>query len=242
MNTHQRIYLGGLGALTPILLNLLTVDCRTIFVGLTLLVFLGYLLRVVVLFYIGGLVAFLHREERSKFRLFELGILAPALITGLLNGSHVQTFSWAGEVASRVTIPPFLGLSAYAQSPPESSPASVQRGPAIQQGALQQLWTGLTGSSQSRLWYIVVATAATRQDANRIAQDFLGKFPKRYFYIYLPSEHTPNYIVVLGEGLSYDAAELERRKAIRDGFPDTLCLWQPREIQVRQKVVAKGSG
>ena len=50
----QRVVIGGLGALTPLLLNLLVVDLNTTFTSFTAVVFFGYCLRVVGFFSFGG--------------------------------------------------------------------------------------------------------------------------------------------------------------------------------------------
>lgn len=65
MKTRQKIIIGGLGALTPIIMNLLVVDINVLVINLTIFAFIGYAIRVVILFYIGGLVAFLHKNEKT---------------------------------------------------------------------------------------------------------------------------------------------------------------------------------
>jgi hypothetical protein len=96
LSARNKIAIGGLGALAPILVSLLAVDLENVFEKATFWAVFGYALRVVVLFSIGGLVAFLHREENDYFKLFELGIAAPALLTTLLSGS-------AGKMSSAST-------------------------------------------------------------------------------------------------------------------------------------------
>ena len=81
MNIRKKIMIGGLGALTPVIMNLLIVDLNVLLVKFTSLAFIGYVIRVIILFYLGGLVAFLHKDENSPIKIFELGIIAPALIT-----------------------------------------------------------------------------------------------------------------------------------------------------------------
>jgi len=90
MKTRKKIIIGGLGALTPVIMNLLIVDLDALLVKLTILAFLGYIIRLVALFYLGGFVAFLHKDENSPIKIFELGIVAPALITAMLNAGQVS--------------------------------------------------------------------------------------------------------------------------------------------------------
>ena len=90
MPTHKKIFIGGLGALTPIIMNLLVVDFNILLVNLTTFALIGYLIRVVVLFYLGGLVSYLHKDEKSPLKVFEFGIIAPALLTALINANNVE--------------------------------------------------------------------------------------------------------------------------------------------------------
>lgn len=89
MRTKRRIVIGGLGALTPVILNLLFIDYNTVFSSVTPGACLGYAVRVLVLFYIGGFVAYLHKDENRPLRIFEFGIIAPALIMGFMNANNV---------------------------------------------------------------------------------------------------------------------------------------------------------
>lgn len=54
MKTHQKILIGGLGALTPTILNLLVIDLKALLLDLSPLPFLGYFIKVGILFYLGG--------------------------------------------------------------------------------------------------------------------------------------------------------------------------------------------
>ncbi len=84
---HRKIWIGGLGALTPIILNLLVVDIGGVLSSATLTVVIGFIVRVVLLFGVGGFVAYLHKTEHDPLKLFELGISAPALLLTLANGT-----------------------------------------------------------------------------------------------------------------------------------------------------------
>src|SRR5262245_17192775 len=86
----RKVVIGGLGALTPIIISLLVVDLGVVFKGVTTVVFLTYTIRVLVLFYLGALVACLHKDENDQLKLFELGIAAPALLTVLINGAQLS--------------------------------------------------------------------------------------------------------------------------------------------------------
>jgi hypothetical protein len=89
MTPQRRILLAGLGAMMPVILNLTVVDLGSIVNEFTLVACLGYAIRVVVLFLIGGLVGFLNSDEVTQTKVFQLGIGAPAMLLALANGMHI---------------------------------------------------------------------------------------------------------------------------------------------------------
>ncbi|MBI4420626.1 MAG: carboxypeptidase-like regulatory domain-containing protein [Gemmatimonadetes bacterium] len=99
MPWKRKALLGGIGALTPLILNLLVVDIATVLSGLEPLVVVGYAIRVGVLFFVGALWASLHKTETDPKKLFQLGIVAPAMIVGVINGLNARPGS--GESSER---------------------------------------------------------------------------------------------------------------------------------------------
>jgi len=134
MSTRTKFLWGGLGALTPVVATFLIVDVETIMsylntafgdTGNPFLV-AGYSLRVLGLFIVGGVWACLHKQEYDPKKLFQLGIVAPAMITAMINASNVYDGSHSENdrlSAVRIT----LMSSAHAAEndpgkPRESSP------------------------------------------------------------------------------------------------------------------------
>ncbi|MBI5287187.1 MAG: SPOR domain-containing protein [Deltaproteobacteria bacterium] len=213
MTTYKKILIGGLGALTPILMNLLVVDLNILLVNLTFLAFLGYIIRVVILFYLGGLVAYLHRDENSPVKLFELGIAAPALITALLNAGHVEVSS---KPIASILIP-----SVYAQT------EDVKRFSLPEETRTQQLWRGLTGSisTPQKAWSVIVGSHLKLEDAKRQAH-LINQEDKGFkAEVYAPYKGNPHYAVVIGANLTYEEAKELRQKAIAAGLPKDTYLW-----------------
>jgi hypothetical protein len=87
--THmRRFWIGGGGALLPLLVTLLALDLTSIIdnagsysVG----TYVGTGLRYAVLFALGGIVATLNYDEKKPIKLVQLGIAAPALIASYVN-------------------------------------------------------------------------------------------------------------------------------------------------------------
>lgn len=94
MLAKKRFLLGGGGALMPVLVSILAVDVGAqLIAGQTYSMpeIIGTGIRYAVLFIIGGLVAYLHVDEEKPFKLFELGIAAPALITSLVTANGIAS-------------------------------------------------------------------------------------------------------------------------------------------------------
>ena len=87
MTPQKRFLIGGGGALMPVLVSFLAIDIGAALSNdenLTTANIIGIAIRYVILFLVGGVVAYLHEDEHKPFKLFELGIAAPALITSLI--------------------------------------------------------------------------------------------------------------------------------------------------------------
>ncbi len=97
MVSRERFLWGGLGALAPLLVSLTMLDLSTLERYVNdlpqtemQLRLAGYSSRVLLLFVIGGIWACLHRMENDPKKLFQLGIVAPAMITAMINTNPVS--------------------------------------------------------------------------------------------------------------------------------------------------------
>ena len=212
MKTRHKIFIGGLGALTPIIMNLLVIDFMLL-KDLTLFAALGYAVRVIVLFYLGGLVAYLHKSEESPVKLFELGIVAPALITALLNGGNVEVIKPSGP-ADRSASVTWVG-EALAQPSPQGEVKTYQRS---SPSAVQQFLRGLTGSVPKEVWFVVSGSYATLEEARKEAQK-INEAAKGFKAEIYASAGTPSgYDVVIGANLTYEEAQRVRQQAVDAGL------------------------
>lgn len=219
MTTRQKILIGGLGALTPIAINLLVTDIKVLLLGLTTIALVGYLIRVVILFYLGGLVAFLHKDENSPLKLFELGIVAPALITGLINAANIDIPKTRAAPAAQPVGSINLVRPAYAQRPQEER---VKTFSLPKENLAQQFLRGLTGSKSERTWFVIAGSHLKLKDAERQVQRTRPGFKAE---VYAPYGGNPYYAVVIGANLNYVEAQRLRRQAIAAGFPKDAYLW-----------------
>jgi len=219
MKTRKKILLGGLGALTPVIMNLLVVDLKVL-AHLTPLVLLGYVIRVVVLFYLGGLMAYLHKDEKSPVKLFELGIVAPALITALLNAAQVEVPK-APKPTSQTTWELLLP-AAYAQVPQKEEIKSFAL---PKESRSEEFWRGLTGSHPKRVWFVIVRAHRNLEDARKEAQEINQKGQGFNAELYSTYGRDSSYEVVIGANLTYEEAQKLRQQAIAAGFPRETYLW-----------------
>jgi hypothetical protein len=84
----RRFWIGGGGALLPLLVTLLALDLVSIidnYDKYSIGTYVGTALRYAVLFVLGGIVAALNYDEKKPIRLVQLGIAAPALVASYVN-------------------------------------------------------------------------------------------------------------------------------------------------------------
>jgi hypothetical protein len=219
MKTYQKILLGGIGALTPIIMNLLVLDFK-ILSDLTWIVFLGYLIRVVVLFYLGGLVAYLHKNEKSPVKLFELGIVAPALITALLNAQNVEIPKAAGLKDTTSLFNWVAIVSAQTPSKEEIKTFSPAK-----ESTADGFWRGLTGTVSKKNWFVIVGSSKSLEEAKALARQINQREHGFKAEVYSSFEKDSLYEVVIGANLTREEAERIRQQATTIGLPQDSYLW-----------------
>ena len=91
MTTQQKVLIGGMGGIIPLFLNLLVIEGEALAKDFDFHFLLGVLVRGFALFLLGGLWVWLHEKEEDRMAIFQLGMLAPALITAAMNGHNYKT-------------------------------------------------------------------------------------------------------------------------------------------------------
>jgi hypothetical protein len=94
MSRISRFGLGGLGGLLPILATLVAVDLSSIATlidqnQITVGLCVGYAIRVLGLFALGGIMAAINSEVTAPIALVQIGIAAPALVTSYMAGVEI---------------------------------------------------------------------------------------------------------------------------------------------------------
>lgn len=215
MTSRERFLLGAAGAVSPSLINILIIDATAILADLTILVALAYALRLLVLSVVGGAWASLQGGTAdSRARAFQLGIVAPAIIVSLVNGSQVprSTAWWAPPSVAAAERPAACRRPAgerplvWIFAPPSETP-------------YEQAKRGLTGRPSERTWFVIVRFARTFEQARALAEGTARTLFPLAIYCAPPDRHpeTP-FALVAGKQLNRSDAEAILKDAIRLGF------------------------
>jgi len=216
-------WMGGLGAIAPIFLSLLTLDVSTVFATTSPLVVLGYLVRASLLFLAGGLYVWIyHADEKVRSRIFEFGVLAPALLTTAVNGLQVPKPSSTG--AAGPVVHPAVILVGEAFADQGDVPVRMFAGP--QFSASQQFWYGLTGQRETRRSYVIAGSYRSEAEARAAAQAARRRWPQFGVSVYKPYGAQRRYTVVLGDALTYAGAIKLRDQARAAGLRG-CSVWTP---------------
>lgn len=114
MRGQKRFLIGGIGALMPVIITVLTLDIAALLSdqhSLSMPNTVGLTIRYMLLFFLGGFIAYLHKDELNEWKIFEIGIAAPALITSLIAANAVKPPSPQTVTPQRLS---FFLSSAYA--------------------------------------------------------------------------------------------------------------------------------
>jgi hypothetical protein len=232
MDFKQRLLIGCLGALAPILVNLCVVDFQTVLPNLLPLEALSYTVRLVALCASACLVVYLNSDEARPVKLFQLGVMAPAMLTSMLNGAAV-----ANKTPSvAFSTPPaqhswFLVPSANAQAnatPPATNQVldcTKPQDPTVS----QQILKGLVGIIPGNQWFVVVGSNPTVPEAVADIDMINQRFPGKYQPKICGPAGTANapYRVVIGQYLTYADATNLKNDAIAAGLPPDSWVWNP---------------
>lgn len=238
----RRMGIGCIGALTPILVNILIVDLQTQLSNTSVISALFYALRVVALCAAACIVIYLNDDESRPVKLFQLGVAAPALLTGMINGAVIanqkpaQQQTSAGAVVTGMLHEPMSApgftFSFVGEARAQTAGANTKvldcrqpKEPTFGQQALK----GFLGIQPDNEWFVVVGSNPTAEsasgDADVINRKYSGKFSAK---VCAPLGGADNrYRVVVGEYLSYDDATRMRVQAVAAGLPADAWVWNP---------------
>ena len=232
MDLRQRLFIGCLGALAPILVNLYVVDFQTVLPHLLPLEALSYGVRLLALCASACLVVYLNNDEIRPVKLFQLGVAAPAMLTTLLNGAAVTNRNPSVSVAPVPAHINWLIVSPANAQPSTDSQRSAEildctkpQEPSVS----QQILKGLVGINPGNQWFVVVGSNPTAEEAVADVEAVNRRFAGKYQAKICAPTAVPNapYRVVIGQYLTYADATALKNQAIAGGLPSNTWVWNP---------------
>ncbi|MCH8197750.1 MAG: hypothetical protein IH904_06675 [Proteobacteria bacterium] len=89
LSSKEKIFIGGVGALVPMFATFPVEDYLEFFYYPDRIQLVsGFLIRAVALFAVGSFWVYLHKSEHDPMKIFQLGIVAPAMILGVVNANN----------------------------------------------------------------------------------------------------------------------------------------------------------
>jgi hypothetical protein len=208
----RKLFLGALGAATPLVLNLLVVDHLALS-NPTLLTGLGYVIRVVGLIGLGVLVVSRSLDEDRPARIFLLGLAGPALVTALLNGINQRSLLQAEAFVPRPAAAVLSLPIAYAA---QNEPVHQFVIPA--ETGVEQIWRGLLGCRSDRIWFVIVGRETTREAA-QAASDRINRTVYGFrAEVFEPYHGRGPWCIVIGQGLTKAEATRMKERALGAGL------------------------
>lgn len=123
--------IAGSGALAPMAVSFLAVDAKHVFSDLTTAVLAGYMFRCLVLFAMGAMVGWLNTSVRDRKTLFQLGITAPALVSGFITAAPTPSAESAAADKQMMAMmaPPPIPAPPSGPMAPSKTPGDVAFAP-----------------------------------------------------------------------------------------------------------------
>ncbi|WP_281558835.1 hypothetical protein [Thalassomonas sp. RHCl1] len=231
MKLNQRIALGAIGGITPYLVTLLSIDFKTAVVNYEILDWVGLIVRCIILIFLGAFVAYLHKTENEPFKVFQLGLAAPALLATFINGGIGSNESLpVSPLANQYSISIFP--QAFAANPSAESTKKKQyqneqmlKEPKI--SGWSRFLRGVAGTklqtSQQNSYFVIVGSHNSYKQAKAQAKSLEKKNYKAK--VYNPQGFAKPYAVAIASNISKKEALQLRNKAIADGLTAESYIW-----------------
>ena len=231
MKLNKRIALGAIGGITPYLVTLLSIDFKTAVVSYETLDWIGLFVRCVILIFLGAFVAYLHKTENEPFKVFQLGLAAPALLATFINGGvgNNETIPMSA-LASQYSVSVFP--QAFAGELPKADNKKQQyQNEQMLKDAKVSNWSrffrGLAGTklqrSRQNSYFVIVGAHENYKQAKAQAVRLAKKNYKAK--VYNPPGFSKPYAVAIASNISKEEALRLRDKAIADGLPKNSHIW-----------------
>ena len=239
LTIFQKMILGALGALTPVLLNLYAVDFEKLFMNqqITVPYLIGYIVRILILILYGSLIAFFHRDENSPVKLFQLGVAFPAIVTILLSGvnssvryvpqqetNSTKPVQMPAVKANNAATSAYKVILAQYQQPVQAiEPVLVNEFDTKRNSPFIQFIQGFLGTMpQVNTFAVLLGNEIAWNDALNDYQFYNHNYPEFDVQLYRSYNNNEKYVLVLGNKLTETAALQIQNAARRSGLLATV--------------------
>lgn len=220
LTIFQKMILGTLGALTPVLLNLYAVDLGKLFMNqqITVPYLIGYIVRILILILYGSLIAFFHRDENNPVKLFQLGVAFPAIVTILLSGVNSSTGLPQQINANKSVQTPTVSANNVVTTAYKVVLAQYKPNVRVIEPMVNEFDTGsdspfiqflqgfLGAIPQSNTFAVLLGNEMTWNDALNEHQFYSHNYPKFNVQLYRSYNNNEKYVLVLGNKLTETVA------------------------------------
>lgn len=236
LTDRTRIIIGGIGGIAPLIISLLVVDLKSLIGDLAMMDAVGLVVRCLVLIFVGAMVGYLHNSEHEPFKVFQLGIAAPALLTTAINGySVIGPNATLKEMKTSAYQTEQVEHFAFNLIPSAHAAEPEFRGKFINRGAfkdpkisnVERFMRGLIGkrvSTEGDDWFVITGS---HPDYDKAREQILEINKKQFAgKVYQPNFGSKYYAVAIGANLSLDEAQQLKDQAISKGLPKDTYLWR----------------
>lgn len=219
LTIFQKMILGTLGALTPVLLNLYAVDLGKLFMNqqITVPYLIGYIVRILILILYGSLIAFFHRDENNPVKLFQLGVAFPAIVTILLSGVNSSVglpqgingskpVQMSAVMANNVTTTAYKVVLAQYKPNVRFIEPMVNEFDTRNSPFIQFLQGFLGAMPQSDTFAVLLGNEMAWNDALNEYQFYSHNYSKFDVQLYRSYNNSEKYVLVLGNKLTETVA------------------------------------
>jgi phosphoglycerol transferase MdoB-like AlkP superfamily enzyme len=85
----EPLLIGALAGVTPLLVNIVNTEADTLVSQFNIEIIMGYVIQAIVLMILGAFLVYVNSED-NKWKAFQIGVMAPALVVGLLNAHKLD--------------------------------------------------------------------------------------------------------------------------------------------------------
>jgi len=224
---RKAVIIGIMSGMLPLAINLLGMPPEKIFSNFDIARFSGGVIQVLLLMLLGGFIVFVNKEI-NLYKAFQLGVAAPAIIVGLMNGqalkqSEYETKQLASPYAIENTSTKSASLMSTFISTAYADESSITNSYLRKTSTFKRFLYGLTGNLDAS-WFVIAGSHKTAKSANQQVKELKTKgYDAQVYKQFNGSQY---FGVMIGTYLPLKEAKQLKAKAIKDNLSKDTYLWK----------------